>query len=118
VGRILLQTGARDTAKFQQAAAAALANQLGASLLVRPSFTCKARTPRLRQSSAQQCRLTAHNLLARLRLRHRYADQGFDCLQTAVILQDDTGKAINVSKQPSSLMQIGFTCWAPKRCLD
>lgn len=35
VGRILLQTGARDTAKFQQATAAALASQLGASLLVR-----------------------------------------------------------------------------------
>lgn len=98
VGRILLQTGARDTAKFQQAAAAALANQLGASLLVRPSFPCKARSPRLRQSSAQQCRLTAHKLLARLRLRHSYAEQGFDCLQTAVILQDDTGKASNVFK--------------------
>lgn len=34
VGRILLQTGAHDTARFQQAVAAALAHQLGASLLV------------------------------------------------------------------------------------
>jgi hypothetical protein len=34
VGRILLQTGARDTTRFQQAVAAALAHQLGASLLV------------------------------------------------------------------------------------
>lgn len=34
VGRILLQTGARDTARFQQAVGAALAHQLGASLLV------------------------------------------------------------------------------------
>ena len=34
VGRILLQTGARDTGRFQQATARALAAQLGAVLLV------------------------------------------------------------------------------------
>lgn len=37
VGRILLQTGAQDTARFQQAVGAALAHQLGASLLASTS---------------------------------------------------------------------------------